>query len=154
MTAITATVNGRAESFDVRPMETLMDALRDRLHLRGTKEGCREGDCGACTVLLDGLPVDSCIYPAQAVEGRRVDTIEGLRDALGMRVQRAMVAAGGIQCGYCTPGIVVLLNALLRRDPAPDEATIRAALVGNICRCTGYSQIIEAVQMVIAEGPA
>jgi carbon-monoxide dehydrogenase small subunit len=153
MTAVTATVNGRAESFDVRPMETLMDALRDRLHLRGTKEGCREGDCGACTVLLDGMPVDSCIYPAQAVEGRRVDTIEGLRDTLGMRVQRAMVAAGGIQCGYCTPGIVVLLNALLRRDPAPDEATIRAALVGNICRCTGYSQIIDAVQMVIAEGP-
>jgi len=154
MTAVTATVNGRAESFDVRPMETLMDALRDRLHLRGTKESCREGDCGACTVLLDGMPVDSCIYPAQAIEGRQVETIEGLRDPLGLRIQRAMVAAGGIQCGYCTPGIVVLLNALLRRDPAPDEATIRAALVGNICRCTGYSQIIEAVQMVIAEGPA
>jgi carbon-monoxide dehydrogenase small subunit len=154
MTAVTATVNGRAESFDVRPMETLMDALRDRLHLRGTKEGCREGDCGACTVLLDGLPVDSCIYPAQAAHGRRVDTIEGLRDALGMRIQRAMVAAGAIQCGYCTPGIVVVLNALLRHDPAPDEGTIRAALVGNICRCTGYSQIVEAVQMIIAEGPA
>jgi carbon-monoxide dehydrogenase small subunit len=154
MTAITATVNGRAESFDVRPMETLMDALRHRLHLRGTKDACREGDCGACTVLLDGLPVDSCIYPAQAVEGRRVDTIEGLRDPLGLRIQRAMVAAGGIQCGYCTPGIVVLLNALLRQNPAPNEATIRAALVGNICRCTGYSQIIEAVQTVIAEGPA
>jgi len=153
MTAVTATVNGRAESFDVRPMETLMDALRDRLHLRGTKESCREGDCGACTVLLDGMPVDSCIYPAQAIEGRQVETIEGLRDPLGLRIQRAMVAAGGIQCGYCTPGIVVLLNALLRHDPAPDEATIRAALVGNICRCTGYSQIIEAVQMVIAEGP-
>jgi len=151
MTAVTATVNGRAESFDVRPMETLMDALRDRLHLRGTKESCREGDCGACTVLLDGMPVDSCIYPAQAIEGRHVETIEGLRDTLGLRIQRAMVAAGGIQCGYCTPGIVVLLNALLRHDPAPDEATIRATLVGNICRCTGYSQIIEAVQMVIAE---
>ncbi len=153
MTAVTATVNGRAESFDVRPMETLMDALRDRLHLRGTKESCREGDCGACTVLLDGLPVDSCIYAAQAIEGRRVETIEGLRDPLGLRIQRAMVAAGAIQCGYCTPGIVVLLNALLRQNPAPADATIRAALVGNICRCTGYSQIIEAVQMVIAEAP-
>jgi carbon-monoxide dehydrogenase small subunit len=104
-------------------------------------------------VLLDGLPVDSCIYAAQAIEGRRVETIEGLRDPLGLRIQRAMVAAGAIQCGYCTPGIVVLLNALLRQNPAPADATIRAALVGNICRCTGYSQIIEAVQMVIAEAP-
>ena len=151
MTQVSITVNGRAERFVISPMETLMDALRERLHMRGTKEGCREGECGACTVLVDGLPVDSCIYAAQAADQRCVETIEGLRDALGLRVQRAMVAAGGVQCGYCTPGIVVLLNALLRENPAPDEATIRAALVGNICRCTGYSQIVEAVQMVIAE---
>ena len=148
---VTAMINGRQETFDALPQSTLMDALRNSLFLRGTKEGCREGECGACTVLVDGQPVDSCIYAAHAVNGRNVQTIEGLRDDLSNRIKSAMVDAGGVQCGYCTPGIVVMLAALLRQHPSPDEETIRRALAGNICRCTGYAQIIDAVQRVIVK---
>ena len=141
---ITASINGVSETFDVRADGTLMDALREELHLLGTKEGCREGECGACTVLIDGKVVDSCIYPAAAVQGRSVETIEGMVDPLAERVKAAMVEHGGVQCGYCTPGIVLSLTALLRRFPQADEGLIREALAGNICRCTGYSQIIDA----------
>jgi aerobic-type carbon monoxide dehydrogenase small subunit (CoxS/CutS family) len=150
---VTATINGRQETFDALAQSTLMDVLRDSLFLRGTKEGCREGECGACTVLVDGRPLDSCIYAAHAVNGRTVETIEGLGDDLSIRIKSAMVDAGGVQCGYCTPGIVVMLAALLRQHPAPDEETIRRALAGNICRCTGYAQIIDAVQRVIVKTP-
>lgn len=146
---ITATINGRRETFQVSAQSTLMDVLRDTLKLRGTKEGCREGECGACTVLVDGNPVDSCIYAAAAVQGRSVETIEGLQDTLAGEIKMAMVVAGGVQCGYCTPGIVVMLTALLRRHPRPDAMLVREALAGNICRCTGYAQIIEAAQSVI-----
>ncbi len=149
MDRLTAFINGREEQFDVEPLETLMDALRNRLHLRGTKDGCREGECGACTVLVDGEPVDSCIYAARAVEGRRVETIEGLDDELARRIQDAIVETGGVQCGYCTPGFVVMITALLRRHPRPSEELIRESLSGNICRCTGYAQIIDAVETVI-----
>lgn len=141
---ITASINGTVENFDVQANCTLMDALREQLHLLGTKEGCREGECGACTVLIDGKPVNSCIYPAAAIEGRRVETIEGMVDPLAEHVKSAMVEFGGVQCGYCTPGIVLSLTALLRRFPQADEVLIREALAGNICRCTGYAQIVDA----------
>ena len=150
MVMLTATVNGREERVEVEPLEKLMDTLRDRLHLRGTKEGCREGECGACTVLVDGMPVNSCIYASLQAEGRQVETIEGLDNALTRSIQDAIVDCGGVQCGYCTPGFVVMITALLRRHPDADEALVRAALSGNICRCTGYAQIVDAVQRVVA----
>ena len=149
--SITATINGRVETFDVGGLESLMDVLRDKLHLSGTKEGCREGECGACTVLLDGKPINSCAYIARAAAGCEIETIEGLQDGLSLRIKQAIVEASGIQCGYCTPGIVLMLSALLRRVEAP-EALIREALSGNICRCTGYSQIVDAVLRVVQEG--
>ena len=150
MSTLTITVNGREERIEVEPLEKLMDTLRNRLHLRGTKEGCREGECGACTVLVDGMPVNSCIYAAMQAQGRRIETIEGLDDALTRAIQDAIVACGGVQCGYCTPGFVVMITALLRRYPDADEALVREALSGNICRCTGYAQIVDAVQQVVA----
>lgn len=149
MVLLTATVNGREERVEVEPLEKLMDTLRDRLHLRGTKEGCREGECGACTVLVDGMPVNSCIYASLQAEGRQVETIEGLDDALTRSIQDAVVECGGVQCGYCTPGFVVMITALLRRRPDADEALVRESLSGNICRCTGYAQIVDAVQRVV-----
>ena len=150
MVTLTATVNGREERVEVEPLEKLMDTLRDRLYLRGTKEGCREGECGACTVLVDGMPVNSCIYASLQAEGRQVETIEGLDNALTRSIQDAVVECGGVQCGYCTPGFVVMITALLRRYPDADEALVREALSGNICRCTGYAQIVDAVQRVVA----
>jgi carbon-monoxide dehydrogenase small subunit len=144
MTKITSIINGRAETFEVSPIDTLLDALRNRLFLTGTKDGCREGECGACTVLVDGRPVNSCIYPAQAVAGCSVETVEGLRDEVADALRNSMVAAGAVQCGYCTPGFVVMLTSLLRSHRSPDEALIRQAIVGNICRCTGYAQIVDA----------
>ena len=150
MATLTTTINGREERLEVEPLEKLMDTLRNRLHLRGTKEGCREGECGACTVLVDGMPVNSCIYTAMQAQGRRIETIEGLDDALTRAIQDAIVACGGVQCGYCTPGFVVMITALLRRYPDADEALVREALSGNICRCTGYAQIVDAVQQVVA----
>jgi carbon-monoxide dehydrogenase small subunit len=148
MTRVVALINGREERLDVEPLETLLDALRDRLFLRGAKDGCREGECGACTVLLDGMPVVSCLYPAQAVAGRAVETVEGLHDDVAQRLKQAMVAGGAIQCGYCTPGVMVSLVSLLRSNPTASEAMIRRALVGNICRCTGYAQIVDAALSV------
>lgn len=138
-------VNGRITTLDVPPGATLLDVLREDLGLIGTKEGCVEGECGACTVLVDGRPVDSCIFAAHAVGSRDVTTIEGVGTVLLTPLQEAMVNAGAVQCGFCTPGFVMTLTALLDEDPSPDEATIRQSLVGNICRCTGYSQIVDAV---------
>ena len=150
MPMLTITVNGREERLEVEVLEKLMDTLRNRLHLRGTKEGCREGECGACTVLVDGMPVNSCIYAAMQAQGRQIETIEGLDDALASSIQDAVVECGGVQCGYCTPGFVVMITALLRRYPDADEALVREALSGNICRCTGYAGIVDAVQQVVA----
>ena len=147
--SVTAAINGRDETFEVVGLESLMDALRNRLHLSGTKEGCREGECGACTVLLDGKPINACTFIARAAEGREIDTIEGLQDELSTEIKQAIVEIGGVQCGYCTPGMVVMLSALLRRIEAPDEALIREALSGNICRCTGYAQIVDAALGVV-----
>lgn len=141
------TVNGRRRQVEIDPAEPLLGVLRDRLHLRGAKNGCSEGECGACTVLLDGSPVDSCIYPAAATQGRRITTVEGLTgpDGEPTPLQRAFVDTGAVQCGFCTPGFLMTLTALLADKPNPTEAEIRTAISGNICRCTGYRQIIEAV---------
>jgi aerobic-type carbon monoxide dehydrogenase small subunit (CoxS/CutS family) len=141
-------VNGMAVQTEAAAGQRLIDLLRDTLRLTGTKEGCGEGECGACTVLVDGRAVNACLYPAVEVEGRQVTTIEGLAgpgNALSP-IQQAFVEHGGIQCGFCTPGMILATKALLdeNNDPTPQE--IREALVGNLCRCTGYVQIVESVQ--------
>lgn len=148
-------VNGRTSEVDVDAGATLLHVLREQLHLTGTKEGCVEGECGACTVLIDGRPVDSCLYAAHAAAGRAVTTIEGVGGELGSmsRLQAAMVEAGGVQCGFCTPGFVMTVTALLDERPDPTTDEIREALAGNICRCTGYSQIIAAIEKTIGEAP-
>jgi carbon-monoxide dehydrogenase small subunit len=144
--AIVLQVNGRVYPLEVEPDEALLHTLRLRLGLTGTKDGCSEGECGACTVLLDGRPVDACLFPTCAAEGSSVETIEGIEGAAGgmSRIQEALVRTGGVQCGFCTPGFVMTLTALLRADPDPGPEAIRDALAGNICRCTGYVQIVDA----------
>jgi aerobic-type carbon monoxide dehydrogenase small subunit (CoxS/CutS family) len=126
-------------------MERLLDVLRARLGLTGTKEGCGEGECGACTVLLDGEPVLSCLVPLVQCAGRRVATVEGIADGPARSFLERFVASGGVQCGACTPGIVVTAWALLQRSPAPSEDEVREALAGNLCRCTGYEGILRAL---------
>ena len=147
------TVNGRNVDLDVSPRETLLISLRNRLQLIGTKEACVEGECGACTVLLDGKPVDSCIYSTAASAGSRVTTVEGLRGPDGelSPLQQAFIDHFAVQCGFCTPGLLMTLSALLARNPDPDRAEIHQAVSGNLCRCTGYVQILEAVETVVRE---
>ncbi|MEN6369549.1 MAG: (2Fe-2S)-binding protein [Thermotogota bacterium] len=141
------TVNGRAVSVEADAEMRLLDALRDELHLTGTKEGCGEGECGACTVLLDGHPVNSCLVLAVQVEGRGILTIEGLADGPRLHpIQQAFVDAGAVQCGFCTPGFVMSTYALLREHPTPSDEEILTALEGNLCRCTGYVKIVDAVK--------
>ncbi|MCL6431578.1 MAG: (2Fe-2S)-binding protein [Anaerolineae bacterium] len=150
MALLSMTVNGKPVSLEVEPDEFLADVLRDRLGLIGTKIGCREGECGACTVLVDGDAILSCIHPALKAEGRSVLTIEGLtREGKLDVVQQAFVDAAAAQCGYCTPGFVMVVKALLDRNPHPTVAEIEEALAGNLCRCTGYYQIKEAVQLAV-----
>ncbi len=151
--AVAFRLNGLAQRIEVGPGETLLRTLRDRVRLTGTKEGCVEGECGACTVLVDGKPVDSCILATAAVEGREVLTIEGLSGSgeLGL-LQQAFIDHGAVQCGFCTPGFVMTLTALLEVNSSPHPSEVREALAGNICRCTGYRQIIDAVAAVIAKG--
>ena len=126
----------------------LIDLLRDELGLTGTKEGCGEGECGACTVIVDGRAVNSCLYPALEIEGKEVVTVEGLLEKANQLsiLQKAFVDSGAIQCGYCTPGMIMSAKALLDSNPEPSEDEIRDSLQGNLCRCTGYTQIIEAVK--------
>ena len=139
-------VNGRSVTVRSSAGTTLLEFLRESLGLLGTKEGCSEGECGACTVLVDGQPLHSCIYPALAARGRTVETVEGISKGGDLSsLQAALIAAGGVQCGFCTPGFLMTLTALLRDDPSPDSDQIARAVVGNICRCTGYAQIVEAV---------
>jgi aerobic-type carbon monoxide dehydrogenase small subunit (CoxS/CutS family) len=140
-------INGRPVAVDADPLERLSTVLRDSLGLTGLKEGCCEGECGACTILLDGAPVHACLIAGFQAEGAEITTIEGLGDGDGLLtgLQAGFVAAGAVQCGYCTPGMVMAAEGLLRRDPAPDDAAIRHALAGNICRCTGYDTIVRAV---------
>jgi aerobic-type carbon monoxide dehydrogenase small subunit (CoxS/CutS family) len=143
---LTFTLNGDPVAVEAPTATVLLDLLRDRLGLRGTKWGCRVGDCGACTVLVDERPSLSCLQLAAQVDGRAVVTIEGLTPRAGLSdLQAAFVEAGAIQCGYCTPGMIVAAEGLLRRDGPLDEATVRADLNGNLCRCTGYYKIVEAV---------
>jgi carbon-monoxide dehydrogenase small subunit len=144
-------VNGERRRAEVEPRLTLADFLRDRCRLTGTHLGCEHGVCGACTVLLDGRAVRSCLVFAVQADGREVTTIEGLSEDRGLSdVQEAFRACHGLQCGFCTPGFVVTVTAFLRDDPAPDEDAIRAALSGNLCRCTGYQGILAAVHEVVA----
>ncbi len=133
---------------EIDPHLTLLQLLRDKFELLGTKEGCGMGECGACTVLLDGKTVNSCIFPAREVEGRTVTTIEGLTDAQGNLhpVQKAFIEYGAIQCGFCTPGMVLSAKALLDENPKPTEEEIREGIAGNLCRCTGYLQIVQAIK--------
>jgi aerobic carbon-monoxide dehydrogenase small subunit len=145
-------LNGRWTECEVAPDRFLLDLLRDDLGLQGTKEACDEGECGACTVLIDGAPVDSCILFAGRVQGREVTTIEGLSaDGRMHPLQTSFVEEAGIQCGYCTPGFVLAAAALLADDPNPPPARIREALAGNLCRCTGYGAIIAAVRAAAEE---
>jgi carbon-monoxide dehydrogenase small subunit len=140
------TVNGRPVTVDAPPLARLLDVLRLDLGLTGTKEGCGEGECGACTVLVDGLPVNSCLVAAGQCVGRRVDTVEGLAPGPELSpLQRCFVEHGGAQCGICTPGMLVAAEALLRHTPRPNAAQVREAIAGNLCRCTGYQRIVDAI---------
>jgi len=146
-------LNGEPVEVEIEPHLTLLQLLRDHLELTGTKEGCGMGECGACTVLLDGKAVNSCIFPALEVGGRKVTTIEGLMDAQGNLhpIQKAFIDHGAIQCGFCTPGMVLSAKALLDENPKPSEEDIRNGIAGNLCRCTGYLQIVQAIKAVTGQ---
>lgn len=139
-------VNGRAHELKLGPYALLSDVIREELGMKGTKRGCDFGGCGACTVLLDGQPVYSCMMPARHAEGHEITTVEGL--AVGGKlspVQKSFIKNMGFQCGYCTPGIIMSATALLKRNPHPSEDDIREALAGNLCRCTGYTSIFKSI---------
>jgi len=146
------TVNEAALEVDVPGMRRLLDVLRDELALSGTKEGCGEGECGACTVLLDGAPVVACLVPICQVEGSAVRTVEGLADTTQQldTLQAAFLQTGGAQCGICTPGMLMSARAYLDAGGGPDEDAIRDAIAGNLCRCTGYTKIVEAIALAAA----
>ncbi len=150
------TVNGEERVADeVWAGESLLYVLRERLGLPGSKNACEQGECGSCTVYLDGVPVCSCLVAAGQAEGRTVVTVEGLGSTDELHpVQQAFLDAGAVQCGFCTPGLVVAVHDLLARDPDPADADIREALAGNLCRCTGYEKIIEAVHLAASRGGA
>jgi len=148
---ITLTVNGVPETVDVPQNMTLLQMLRETLSLTGTKNGCSAGECGACTVLIDGEPVNSCMVLAAECDGVTIVTVEGLaKEGKLSRLQETIIKTGGVQCGFCTPGMLISATALLNRNPNPTEVEIREALVGNLCRCTGYFRIVEAVKEAAA----
>ncbi len=143
---ISFTVNGESKTTQAYPMERLLDVLRHQLQLTGAKEGCGEGECGSCAVMMDGLLVNSCLVPVLQAEGSNIITIEGLSEGERLHVlQEAFLGCGGSQCGICTPGMILAAVQLLNSKPAPTTEEIQEALAGNLCRCTGYSQIVEAV---------
>lgn len=149
---ITTTVNGDAHEYLCEPGRTLVDVLRNELGLTGTKEGCSTGDCGACSVRLDGELVCSCLVLAAETDGREVETIEGMAGDGGLHpLQRSFLELNGLQCGICTPGILVAAKALLERNPDPSETEIRYWLAGNLCRCTGYDKIVRSVMAAAQE---
>ena len=142
----TLVVNGRSRELDVEPHRTLLEVLRDTLGIFDAKEGCNEGVCGACTVLLDGRPVSSCLVLAVATRGRPVTTVRGIAEDGALHpLQEAFLRHGAVQCGFCTPGMLLTTLAFLERHPVPDRDAIREALEGNLCRCTGYAKIIDAI---------
>lgn len=143
---ISLQVNGQPYSVQVEPDELLVDVLREKLELIGTKKGCGTGDCGACTVLMDGRPVTSCLVLAVAAEGRSIMTVEGLASEGRLHVlQQSFIDHGAVQCGYCTPGLLMMAKSILDNNPTPTEAEVRAGIAGNLCRCTGYTKIVEAI---------
>lgn len=147
MVGIELSVNGKKQRVRVPPFRRLIDVLREDLGLTGTKEGCGEGECGACTVLIDGEPVNSCLIPVCQVEGRSVRTVESLGTPEALSgVQQAFLDHGGAQCGICTPGMIISAEALLRQHKKPSDEQIREAIAGNICRCTGYQRIVDAIK--------
>lgn len=144
---INLTVNGEFEQVDVPSNMTLLGMLREKLALTGTKNGCTAGECGACTVLMNNEPVNSCMVLAVECDGSEITTVEGLAGEEQLDpVQEALIEVGGVQCGFCTPGILIAARALLDRNPTPSDAEIRSALVGNLCRCTGYLRIVESIK--------
>ena len=150
---LTMTVNGKRVTVQIESDELLVDVLRDRLGLTGTKIGCNEGECGACTVIMDGLAVLSCLIPALRAQGRHISTIEGLSDGDTLHpLQQAFVEHGAVQCGYCTPGFIMSAKALLDRNDHPTRDEIKEAIAGNLCRCTGYVKIVEAIESVADRG--
>ena len=148
-------VNGAPYAVELDPHVNLLDAVRDAIGLTGSKEGCDDSECGACMMLLDGKPVNSCSYLALQADGRDVTTVEGLAEGDELAtLQRALLEHGGVQCGFCTPGMLISATALLRNNPDPSEEDVRIALSGNLCRCTGYDGIVRAILSTAAAGPA
>jgi aerobic carbon-monoxide dehydrogenase small subunit len=146
-THVTTTINGETVEFLCLARQSLLEILRDELSLTGCKEGCNNGNCGACTVMLNGLPVDSCLVLAVEVEGATIETIEGIAEHRHLHpVQQCFLEGAALQCGICTPGFIVTAKALLEKNPDPTEEEIRFGLAGNLCRCTGYDKIVRAVQ--------
>jgi len=149
---VNTNINGDVVGFVCEADETLLDALRNRVGLKGVKEGCGTGDCGACSVILDGTLVCSCLVLGMEVEGRKVETVEGLSDGAELhKLQSKFIEHAALQCGICTPGFLMAAKALLKNNPDPSEEEIRYALAGNLCRCTGYDKIVRAVQATAAE---
>jgi carbon-monoxide dehydrogenase small subunit len=146
-------LNDREVSIDTEPLRSLADVLREDQNLTGVKIGCGEGECGACSVLINGKLINSCIFPVGAAHGTEIVTIEGFRETKRYRViEEAFTEAGSVQCGFCTPGMVLAAEALLKEDPGPDEAAIREAISGNLCRCTGYNMIVEGIKIAVKKG--
>ena len=155
MVSIELKINGEIHAVSIKPNETLLDVLRDKIGLTGTKKGCDTGQCGACTVLLDGKPVPSCLMLAIDVKNSEIVTIEGLADNGSLHsLQEAFVNEGAVQCGYCTPGMILSAKALLDQNPNPSEQEIKEAISGNLCRCTGYVKIIQAISIAAGKGSA
>lgn len=152
MKKIELKVNGKIHNIEIEEDMRLLDVLRDKLGLTGTKEGCGEGECGACTVIMDGEIVDSCLIMAFQAEDKEITTIEGLEDENGIHpIQKAFIEEGAVQCGFCTPGMVLSAKALLDKNPSPDRTQIREGISGNLCRCTGYNKIVNAVEKASKE---
>jgi carbon-monoxide dehydrogenase small subunit len=151
---ITLTVNGKERTLAVSPNDTLLEVVRDHLDLTGSKEGCGEGVCGSCTLLLEGHPVRACLTLALEADGCRVTTVEGLADGDNLSpLQQSFIDHGAVQCGFCTPGMLMSATALLTDNPSPDRKAVRNALSGNICRCTGYAKIVDAVEHAVRPEP-
>jgi aerobic carbon-monoxide dehydrogenase small subunit len=149
MREIKFTLNGKSCEVVVKPWRTLLEMIREDLHLTGTKEGCGEGECGSCTVIMGGKTVNSCLVPAMEADNQEIITIEGLADGENLHpIQKAFVNKSGMQCGFCTPGMIMSAKVLLEKTPSPSEEEIREGIAGNFCRCTGYTKIIESIQAV------